>query len=85
MTACHNPSRLWLSRLEDGEVIGVGNEHAFEEPERQNAIEPLGPGIFLGTVEAEEWHTGQFERSDFYVLRRQSQKHPLSSIRAGSL
>ncbi len=44
------------SRLKDGEVIGVVDEDAPEEPRRQDTVEPLYKGILLGASEPEEEH-----------------------------
>jgi hypothetical protein len=58
----HEPVRTSsLSRLKDGKVIGMGNEDAPEECQRQEAVEPLGACIRLGASEADEGHSAQFE------------------------
>jgi len=66
-------------------MIGVGNEDAPEESQREVAVEPLGAGILLGSGEADEGHPAQFQCADFHVLRWQGRKYQLPSVHTCSL
>jgi len=52
------PSSSLLSRLKNGEAIGVVDEDAPEESRIQNTVEPLYVGILVGG-RAYEGHAGQ--------------------------
>ena len=70
-----------LPRLKDGKVVGVADEDAPEEPQRQEPIEGACAGeSFWESANVTKDTLGNFEWADLQVLQRHGRIRTLCSI-----